>query len=230
MEFLKANYPGVEIKRLDFKPSNFSKLTDQRSRLLINDSEGEKFYLQDLKSRSVVEYSLSIVTRYFKFGEEPRLLKKHVFGEYVYLFFKKKLIVCNMTLGKILKLVNYNAQKVMISSDESFFLVISNPFFCIYNRENLELIIQRQMERNFKKFDIRNRINGYWLFFGLDNRRVLIILGFVAGEGSSTLDTSSFGDKGVKKLAGLDDVVDFVVTDTALYVLHSYSLVKYSLE
>ena len=159
------------------------------------------------------------------------MLKKHVFGDYVYLFFKKKLIVCNMKSGKILKLVNYNAQKVMISSDESFFLVINNPFFAIYYRENLELIIQQQMERNFRKFDIRNRINGYWLFFGLDNRRVLIILGFVAGEGSNSISQDSvFGDRGVKKLAGLDDVIDFVVTDTALYVLHSYSLVKYSLE
>jgi hypothetical protein len=85
------------------------------------------------------------------------------------------------------------------------------------------------MERNFRKFDIRNRINGYWLFFGLDNRRVLIILGFVAGEGSSINGQDMVvGDKGVRKLAGLDDVVDFVVTDTALYVLHSFSLVKYS--
>ena len=216
-QFYSKVYPEIKINRLLFKSNNFFKLTDKRSKLMINDNDGKSFYVKDLRSGRISEYSLSLLSHYFvNTNTEPRLLKKHLRDNYLYLFFKNKAIVCDIHYAKVLKIAFYSGNKIFISQDERFFMVKNEPTYSIYMMDTLDYILSCQFDRRITKFDVRNRINGYWLLFLLDMRGVLYINGFNCACGK------------LKRILGLKNVIDFLVTSDSLFVLMANNLVQYN--
>lgn len=216
LHFLRSVYPDILIEKIPFGRNHFAKLTDGRKRILINDSEGRSFFLKNIKTGQIDEYSLSLFTHYFVGDNISLMLKKHVKKDFLYLFFGSKLIVSSLRSGKVLKVIRYQAEKILISEDEMHILVKDELGYTLYDMNSLQVLLIFAFDRRIIKFDIKNRINGEWIIHMLDFRKNYFMMTFFGG------------DNIIKKLWSSNDVVDFVATSEATYLLSNTKLTKYS--